>query len=158
MEIVLIICGSLCLIAGFIGCLLPIIPGVPLAWAGLLLVYFVEGSELSLRLLIICAVVTVAVTVLDNIAPIWFTKKTGGTKAGIIGSTAGLLVGFFFGPVGIIICPFLGAFVGELIHDRNDAPKALKSAWGAFLGFVCGTGVKMVTCAVFIWIFITALI
>jgi len=76
MEIVLIICGSLCLVVGFIGCLLPIIPSVPLAWVGLLLVYFVEGGELSLRLLIICAVVTFAVTVLDNIAPIWFTKKT----------------------------------------------------------------------------------
>ncbi len=157
MEIVLIIAGILLLITGFVGCLVPIIPGVPLAWTSLLLLLFVDSASISITALVITALIAVAITVIDNIAPVWLTKKKGGTKAGIIGSTIGIFVGLFFAPIGIILCPFLGAFIGELIHDRKDAKKALSSAWASFLGFLLGTGMKMIVCGIFAVIFITAL-
>lgn len=157
MDIFLIICGALCLLVGLIGCIIPIIPGAIVAWVGLLFVFFVDGAEFSLVALIIYGVVAVGVTLLDNFAPVWFTKRTGGTRAGTIGSMVGLVAGFFFGLWGIILCPFIGAFIGELIHDRKDAKKAFRSAWGSFLGFLCGTGIKIVACGVFIWAFIGAL-
>ncbi len=155
MEIVFIILGILLLITGFIGCLVPIIPGVPLAWASLLLLLFSDSSSISITMLIITAIVSIAITVIDNIAPVWLTKKKGGTKAGLIGSTIGIFAGIFFAPVGIILCPLLGAFIGELIHDRKDTKKALSSAWASFLGFLVGTGLKMIVCSIFAFIFFT---
>ncbi len=157
MDIVIIVFGVVLLIAGFIGCLVPIIPGVPLAWISLLLLFFVDSSAVSIPLLIICAIIAVIITVLDNIAPVWLTKKKGGTKAGLIGSTIGIFAGIFFAPVGIILCPLLGAFIGELIHDKSDTKKAMSSAWASFLGFLLGTGLKMIVCVFFAFLFIRAL-
>lgn len=144
------------LIAGFLGTFLPVVPGPPLAWAGLLLAFFSSYCHISTTALIICAVAAVAVTVLDNFFPIIATKKSGGSKAGTLGATLGLIAGFFLGPIGIILGPFAGAFIGELIHDRNDTGRAFNAAWGAFLGFLCGTGIKMITVAAFIAVFVTS--
>ena len=82
------------------------------------------------------------------------TNKIGGSKAATIGSTIGLIIGLFMGPAGIILGPFLGALVGELIHSKGAFFTSLKSAWGAFLGFLLGTGIKMIAVGFFIWIFI----
>ena len=155
-EGILIIAGILLLIVGFIGCVIPI-PGVPCAWGALLLLYFVESSTITISRLVITAIVTIVVSVIDSIAPIFITKRTGGTKAGMIGSTVGIFVGMFGGLPGIIVCPLIGALIGELIHDNKNTTKALKSAFGSFLGFLFGTGLKLITCAVFTWIFITTL-
>ncbi len=157
MEIMYVILGILLLITGFIGCLLPVIPGVPLAWASLLLLLPIDDSSISVTMLIITACIAGIITVLDNIAPVWLTKKKGGTKAGLIGSSIGIFTGIFFAPVGIILCPLLGAFIGELIHDRKDTKKALSSAWASFLGFLLGTGMKMIICSIFALIFISSL-
>ncbi len=156
MEITIITIGIILLIAGFIGCLVPIIPGVPLAWLSLLLLFFIDSS-VTIPTLIITALIAIAITALDNIAPVWLTKKKGGTKAGLIGSTIGIFAGIFFAPIGIIVCPLIGAFIGELIHDRKDAKKAFSSAWASFLGFLLGTGLKMIVCAVFAFIFFTSM-
>ena len=82
------------------------------------------------------------------------TKKTGGSKAATTGSTIGLIVGLFVGPVGIILGPFCGALVGELLENNREFKPALKVAWGAFLGFLLGTGIKMAAVVWFIWVYI----
>ncbi|MCQ2595879.1 MAG: DUF456 domain-containing protein, partial [Treponemataceae bacterium] len=152
-DMLLIGGAGLLLFVGFLGTFVPVIPGAPLAWAGLLLAFFSKFCEISVTTLIICAVAAVLVSILDNIFPVLSTKKSGGSKAGTIGSTIGLIVGLFIGPWGIIIGPFAGAFIGELIHDSRNTSQALKAAWGAFCGFLMGTGVKMATVIVFIIIF-----
>ncbi|MCR5045657.1 MAG: DUF456 domain-containing protein [Treponema sp.] len=158
LEIILIIVSVLCLLLGFLGTFVPVLPGAPLAWLGLLAAYFNPRTPISLALLIICGVVALAVSVLDNIFPLAMTKQSGGSKAGTTGATLGLIAGFFIGPVGIILGPFAGAFIGEIIHDSSDIKKCLKAALGAFKGFLLGTGLKMIAVAFFIWIYILALI
>lgn len=142
------------LIAGFIGCFLPVIPGPPLAWGGLLCAYFSSYNEISVLSLIITGVVALIITILDTVLPPIMTKRSGGSKAATTGSTIGIIVGLFLGPVGIILGPFIGALVGELIHTDGKFGKSMKSAWGAFAGFLCGTGMKMITVGFFIWWFV----
>ncbi|HYQ58581.1 MAG TPA: DUF456 domain-containing protein, partial [Draconibacterium sp.] len=115
MDILLIVLGSIFIISGILGCILPVIPGPPLSYVGLLLLHFTERYQFSSRFLIIWAIITVVVYALDYLIPAWGTKKFGGSKRGIWGSIIGLLIGlFFFPPFGIIIGPFLGAVIGEL--------------------------------------------
>jgi len=154
LNIVLIVVASLLLLIGFIGTFVPVIPGAPLAWLGLLAAYFCSSCEISLLMLIVTAVLAVVVSVMDNIFPIIMTKNFGGSKAATTGSTIGLIVGFFAGPAGIIIGPFAGAFIGELIHNRGKSDGVFKAALGAFIGFLTGTGIKMVCVGFFIWYFI----
>lgn len=157
-DILLLTGAALFLLVGLIGCVVPIIPGAPLAWVGLLLAYFSEKTQLSLTILIVCLVVSIAVSVIDNVTPIILTKKSGGSKAGTWGATIGLIAGIFIGPIGIIMGPFLGAFIGEILHDKNNTERAFKAALGAFTGFLLGTGMKMVSVGIFIWLFFRSLL
>jgi uncharacterized protein YqgC (DUF456 family) len=153
-SIILTILAGILLIVGFLGTFVPVLPGAPLAWVGLLLSYFSSYNKISILCLIITGVVAIVVSILDNILPVYMTNKTGGSKAATTGSTIGLIIGFFVGPPGIIFGPFLGALAGELISTSSDFKVSIKSAWGAFLGFLCGVGIKMAAVMIFIWIFI----
>lgn len=144
MDIALAIFGGLFIFAGILGSLLPVIPGPPLSWGGLLLIHFSDYTSFSTTFLVVSAVAMVAVTVLDYFIPIWGTKRFGGSRAGVVGSTVGLIIGLFFGPIGIIFGPFLGALIGELAVNRKETKKALRSATGSFVGFVLGTGLKLI--------------
>ena len=152
-----IIAGFLLLI-GFLGTFVPVLPGAPLAWCGLLLCYFSNYNTITVTCLIITAIFAIAVSVLDNFAPIIMTKNFGGSKKAITGSTIGLIVGFFIGPAGIILGPFFGALVGELINNNGNWDGVFKAAIGAFIGFLLGTGLKMICVISFIWIYITSFI
>ena len=158
LSLLLVIVAGLLLVIGFIGTFVPVLPGAPLAWAGLLAAYFSDYCEISLQALIVAGVFAVLVSILDNILPIVMTKKFGGSKAATTGSTIGLIIGFFTGPLGIIIGPFLGALVGELIHNQGKSEGVLKAAFGAFAGFLTGTGIKMICVLCFIWYYIVSLI
>lgn len=154
MDIFFAIVGSLLIIAGFSGSVLPGLPGPPFAWAAVLLLHYTAYAEYSWFFLGATGLVMAVITLLDYYIPVWGTKKFGGTRSGIVGSTVGLIVGIFvFPPIGIIIGPFVGAFIGELIVDQNDVQKALKSALGSFLGFVAGTLMKLGFCAVMAFFF-----
>jgi len=143
MDTVLIVIAVILLIVGIAGCILPFLPGPPLAYGSLLLLQFTSKKPFSEEFLVIWAVVTLAVVLADYYIPIWGTKKFGGTKSGVWGSTIGLVLGiFFFPPFGIIIGPFLGAFIGELINNQ-DSKKAFRSAFGSFIGFIAGTVMKL---------------
>lgn len=154
LSILLTILAVILLIVGFLGTFIPVIPGAPLAWVGILLAYFSSYNDISLVCLIITGVVAVAVSILDNVLPVLMTDKVGGSKAATVGSTIGLIIGFFLGPAGIIAGPFLGALVGEMIHSGGNFSTSIKAAWGAFLGFLLGTGIKMIAVGFFIWIYI----
>ena len=154
LSLVFTILAGLLLLLGFLGTFVPILPGAPLAWLGLLLCYFSSYNDISLVTLIITALAALAVSILDILLPVFMTDKIGGSKAATIGSTLGLIAGFFLGPAGIIAGPFLGALVGEMIHSGGNFSASLKAAWGAFLGFILGTGIKMIAVGFFIWIYI----
>jgi uncharacterized protein YqgC (DUF456 family) len=103
------------------------------------------------------AIITVVITVLDYVIPLYGTKKFGGSKYGVWGCTIGLLVGIFAGPWGIIIGPFIGAFVGEVMANANSS-QALRAALGSFIGFLFGTLLKLIVCCVMGWYFVAGLI
>ena len=153
-SVILSIVAGVLLVVGFLGTFVPVLPGAPLAWAGLLAAYFSEYNEISLVCLIVTAVFAVVVSITDNIFPVAMTKKFGGSKYATTGATVGLVVGFFTGPWGIILGPFFGALVGEFINKEGRSEGVFKAAFGAFMGFLLGTGLKMITVLAFIWIYI----
>lgn len=157
MELVLVIIALLLMILGILGSFLPVLPGPLTSWAGLLVLHFTEGVEMSHTFLIITFVVAMLIYVLDYIIPAIGTKRFGGSRAGMIGTTLGLIIGLLSPiPFGIIIGPFVGALVGEMIH-RNDIDKALKAAFGSFLGFIASTFLKFIVAIVYFGFFIVKL-
>lgn len=135
--------GLILLIVGIIGCILPVLPGQALSWASLLMLQFTSEPPFTVKFIVIWALITAGVTLLDYYVPIWGTKKLGGSKSGIWGATIGLVLGvFFFPPIGLIIGPFIGAYAGELVAGKNSQV-AFKSGLGSFLGFVAGTMMKL---------------
>lgn len=158
MEIFLIILGILLMILGVLGSFLPILPGPLTSWVGLLVLHFTEGVQLSNTFLIVTLVVAIIIYVLDYIIPVIGTKRFGGSKEGMIGTTLGLVIGLITPiPFGIIIGPFIGALVGEMIH-RNDINKAMKAAFGSFLGFIASTFLKFIVAIIYLGLFITKLL
>ncbi|MBN1185921.1 MAG: DUF456 domain-containing protein [Bacteroidales bacterium] len=142
-DYLLLALGIFLVILGIIGCVLPVIPGPPISFAAMLVLHFSRFGEFSLTILVIFGALALIVTVLDYIVPVWGTKKFGGTKAGMWGSTIGLIFGLFFLPfIGIIIGPFVGAVIGETIAGQKFGP-ALKAGFGSFLGFLLGVGMKL---------------
>ncbi len=143
LDVILIIIGSVLVFIGIIGCILPVLPGQILSWIALLLLQFTSEPPFTAKFIVIWALVTTGVTLLDYIVPMWGTKKFGGTRAGVWGAGIGVVAGIFlFPPIGLIVGPFLGAVIGELINGAkgNDA---LKAGLGSFLGFIAGTFMKL---------------
>ena len=143
MDTLLSILAVLFGVVGCVGCIVPVLPGVMLAYAGYLSLYFCSYSTISLAWLVVFGVLTLAVSLLDYLLPSYMTRKFGGTKAGERGAMAGVIAGMFFGPIGIIVAPFIGAVVAELIYDSSDKERAFKSGFGSFLSFFVGTGIKL---------------
>lgn len=154
MDIFLTILGLLFMIIGLIGSFLPILPGPPLSWVGLLLLYLTDAIPNNWTFLSITLVIALLVFALDYIIPAIGAKRFGGTKAGMIGTTIGLVVGILAPiPGGIIIGPFVGALIGEL-SNKADSKTALKAAFGSFLGFITGTFIKFIVAIIYFGLFI----
>jgi len=143
METLLIILGALCILAGFIGSLLPVVPGLPFSYVGLLLLQFTSAAPFTLQFFIIWALIIVVIMVLDNVIPVYGAKKYGGSPFGVWGSILGLLAGLFFPPFGLIIGPIAGAFLGEMIGGKTS-DQAFRAAWGSFVGFMASTLLKVI--------------
>ena len=162
MDIALIIIGAICLLAGLVGCILPILPGVPLAYVGLWLLHATDKVQFSWKFLLIWGIVTTVVQILDFVIPVWGTKVMGGSKAGVWGSTVGLIIGLFYGAWGIVLGPFIGAVLFELIFNRKEEGKtflqSLKAGLGAFVGLITGTVLKLTCVGLMFFYFITALV
>lgn len=158
MDILLIVLGSILIIAGIIGCILPLIPGPPLVYLSLICLQLTSKVPYGEDFLVLWALLTIAVLVADYYIPVWGTKKFGGSKGGTWGATVGLIAGMFlFPPVGMIAGPFIGAYLGEILYGRNS-DQALRSAIGSFIGFITGTVMKVVISLMMTYYFIQALI
>jgi len=153
MDYILIGLGILLIISGILGCIIPVLPGPPLSYVGILMLHMTERYHFSSSFLILWGMITVFVYGLDIVIPVWGTKKFGGSKKGVWGSVIGLCAGFFiFPPVGIIIGPFAGAVIGEFASGK-DTGAALKSGFGSFIGFFTGTILKLIVSGMLAWHF-----
>ena len=145
MDIFLLIVAFLLMLVGIIGCIIPGLPGVPLAYAGLWVAQATDRIDFSWQMLLVWGIVTIVVSVLDYVVPAWGTKRFGGTKYGAWGSTIGVFVGLFLGPWGVIIGPLAGAILGEMLGGKQ-VEEALKAGWGSFIGLLFGTVLKLICC------------
>ena len=163
MTALLITAAIVFAIVGVVGAIVPGIAGPPFSYLGLLAISFLEGVEHSPAFLIILGVIGAIIFVLDYVVPIWGTKKFGGTKSGVWGSTIGLLAGltltlfFNFTFIAILLGPFFGAYIGERIA-KTDNRSAWKAAFGSFVGFLVGTMMKLIYAFVCIFFIVKDLI
>ena len=138
-----ILLSIILIVIGIAGTILPVLPGLLLSFAGILLYKFFGNPEFSIIYVIIFGILTLASLILNYTILIKNTAKYGGSKYGKIGGFLGTIIGLFFPPIGFIIGMLLGVFLGELIHDRTDKKKAFNATKGAFLGFIYGTGFNL---------------
>ncbi|MBR2771811.1 MAG: DUF456 domain-containing protein [Bacteroidales bacterium] len=163
MMYVLIVAAILLSLIGIVGAVVPGIAGTPFSFLALLAMSFVDGIDYSARFLLIMGLIGALVFAMDYVVPIWGTKKFGGTKAGVRGSTIGLFLGLFItfvfpiGFIAVLLGPFIGAYIGEKSVGTADH-LAWRSALGSFIGFLLGTGIKIVYAFVCIYFIIKDLI
>ena len=159
MSILLISLGFICCLVGLVGSVLPVVPGLPISWLGILLLFWVPEVEVSSSLLWITLAITLFILILDYIIPILGTKKLGGSKFGMYGAGVGLVVGLLAPiPLGVLIGPFIGAYLGEVIFAKKASQPALKAALGSFLGFLTSTVLEVLASLSFFVIFMYKLI
>ncbi len=143
----LVVWLGLCFVAeviGLLGCVVPVLPGPILSYLGLFCLLLTD-SKPSFEALIGFGLVTAVVTILDYVVPLWGAKKFQSSTWGLWGCFVGTIVGLFFLPIGLVAGPFLGAVVGEVIAGRDNRA-AVRSGFGALLGFLAGTLVKFILC------------
>jgi uncharacterized protein YqgC (DUF456 family) len=155
MDTLLVLLGLFFVLLGMVGSFLPVLPGPPVSWIGLLLLHLTEAVPMNYTLLGITLFVALLIFVMDYIIPAMGTKRFGGSRAGAIGTTIGLIVGIFAPiPFGILIGPFVGALIGELVFNKSETNVALKAAFGSFLGFLASTFMKFIVTVAFFFLFV----
>ncbi|MEW4923842.1 DUF456 domain-containing protein [Algibacter sp. 2305UL17-15] len=158
MDIILIIIALLFMLLGILGSFLPVLPGPITSWIGLLIIHFTDAIPMNKSFLIITFIIAAFIWMVDYIIPAIGTKRFGGSKYGMIGTTVGLIIGLVAPiPGGIIIGPFFGALIGELIN-KNDSKTAVKAAFGSFIGFLTSTFLKFIVAVIFFGLYIGKLI
>lgn len=156
LDIILIILGVLCLITGLMGCILPFLPGPPVAYLGLVLLHFTDKVQYTTTQLIVWLLIVLVVQVLDYFTPMLGSKYSGGSRWGNWGMYHGPLSAFF-PALGSVFGPFLGAVIGELLGNKEFS-QALRSGVGSLIGFLLGTFLKFVVCGYFCYQFIVGFI
>ncbi len=146
MEVVLILIGALLVIAGIAGCVLPVLPGPPLGFAGLILLWWArdwQAASFGATEVAVLGILALAVTALDLVLPVWGAKRYGASRAGLWGSVLGMLAGMlWFPPFGMLAGAFVGALAGEFLVGKRET-EAAKAAWGVFVGTMAGVGLKL---------------
>lgn len=159
MDIFLVILGFVLVLLGIVGSFLPVLPGPLTGWFGLLILHLTSAIPMNWTLLGITLGIAIFIWVLDYIIPGIGTKKFGGSRYGIYGTTIGLIIGLLSPiPFGILIGAFLGAFVGELLYDSKDTHRALKASFGSFIGLLASATMKLAVATVFVVMFILKLV
>ncbi|MDG2372597.1 MAG: DUF456 domain-containing protein [Flavobacteriaceae bacterium] len=155
MDLFYLTLSFLFMLLGLIGCFFPVIPGPLTGWFGFLFLYQIEQIKTNKTLLIITFIIAFLIFLLDYIIPILGTKIFGGSRKGVIGASVGLIGGIIFlGPFGLLIGPFLGALIGELINDNKNFGLAVKASLGTILGLISGFVLKFSVACVFFIIYI----
>lgn len=156
MDIFLVVCAILLSIVGFIGCILPALPGPPINYAAIWLVQ-AAFQPFSTTFLWITGIVTLVVAVLDYYMPVWTAQKYGATPQGITGSIIGMVVGIVFTPIGMILGLILGALIGDMIAGRSFSQSS-QSAAATVFGTLISIGIKLITSAVLIYYTVSRII
>lgn len=154
MDLLFVILGAILMITGILGSFLPVLPGVPVSWVGLLMLFLAPSVPFNYTFLGITFVIAVLIYVLQLVIPAVGTKRYGGSKYGMWGATIGLVIGIFTPiPFGIIIGAFIGAFIGEIIN-KSDSRSAVRAAFGSFIGLLASTFMEFIVAVGFFFLFV----
>ena len=154
MDTFLLTIGFLFVMLGLIGSFLPVLPGPLTSWLGLFILYYTSIVPMNYTFLGITLAIAILIWILDYIIPAIGTKRFGGSKYGVYGTTIGLLIGLFSPiPLGILIGAFLGAFIGEILHDKTNTKRAFKASIGSLLGLITSTIIKFTVALVYAVLF-----
>ena len=155
MDILFLILGFLFVCLGIVGSFLPILPGPLTSWIGLLLLQLTEIIPVDWTFLGITLAIALLIWVLDYFIPAIGTKRFGGSRYGVYGTTIGLIIGLLSPiPFGMLFGAFFGAFIGELLYDSKDTNRALKASVGAFVGFLASATIKFSIATVYVILFL----
>ena len=154
MDIILVIAAGILMIMGILGSFLPVLPGIPLSWSGLLVLHLSDLVPMNYLFLGITLLIAIIIFVLQYAIPAFGTKYLGGSRAGMIGATVGLFFGIFIPiPFAILIAPFVGAFIGEILQKSNTKT-ALRAASGSFIGLLASTFMEFVVTGIFFLLYV----
>lgn len=141
--IILLVIAALLVIAGFIGLIIPAMPGAPLLFGGLLLAAWAEDFRyIGFWTLAVLLVLTILTYIADVVSTAFGAKQFGASTRAAIGAVIGGVVGLFLGLIGILIGPFVGAVLAEMTL-RRDMAGVTKAGIGAWVGMILGTAAKM---------------
>lgn len=145
--------AAMLIVVGLVGTILPILPGVPIVFGGMLLAAWADGfAHVGTRTLVVLGLLTVFTIIVDFVAGILGAKKVGASRYAVIGAVLGTVIGIFFGLPGILLGPFFGALIGELVAG-GTLRKATGVGVGAWLGFLVGAVLKLAICFAMLGIF-----
>jgi hypothetical protein len=150
--------AGLLIVLGLLGTVLPALPGVPLIFAGMWMTAWLGNyAEIAGTTVIFLGALTVLAMLVDFAASAFGVKVVRASRSAFIGAALGTVVGLFFGILGLLLCPFLGAVVGELFAT-SDVKQATRAGVGATLGLFLGAVAKIALAFTMLAIFVLALI
>ncbi len=154
MDLIILALAAILMLVGILGSFLPMLPGIPVSWTGLLLLHLTSVIPVNYTFLGITLLVTIIIFALQYAIPALGTKYLGGSKKGMYGATIGLVAGIFIPiPFAILIAPFVGAYLGEILN-KADSRTALKAASGSFIGLLASTFMEFVVTGIFLMLFV----
>lgn len=146
--------ASFLIVLGVIGTFLPAIPGPVLVFAGMALAAWIDDfSRVGWIALVVLGTLAVATLVVDIIAGMAGARRVGASRAALAGAAIGTVVGVFFGFVGLLVVPFVGAVIGELSSGRQIAP-AMRAGVGTWIGLAIGAVAKAIILMAMLAIFL----
>jgi uncharacterized protein YqgC (DUF456 family) len=158
MNTTLWIVAVLLIMVGVAGAVLPVLPGVPLIFVGMLLAAWINDFQLiSVFTVVVMGTLTVLAVVADSVAATLSAKRAGGSKQGMIGAVVGTIAGLFTGLWGLVFMPLVGAAIGELIAHK-DMSRASKVGAATWFGLIIAIAVKLAVAFTMVGVFIAALL
>lgn len=143
LDVLLWILAAVLVLVGLAGSVLPALPGVPLVFTGLFIAAWAgEFARVSWPTLLLLGLLTLLSFVIDFAATALGAKRVGATRFAIIGALLGTLAGVFLGLPGLIIGPFLGAVIGELL-SHGQVQQATRAGLATWMGLLFGTLAKL---------------
>ncbi len=157
-EGITVVVGCILTVLGLAGSVLPILPGPPLSFIGLLLLALLKhfSPPLTPTLVIIMAVVTILAVAMDYIVPLLGARRYGASKWGVWGSVFGMVAGMFWSPFGMLVGAFIGAVIAEWLVGKQKG-EALRAGWGVVMGTLFATVLRLGVSGMMTYYFVLAL-
>lgn len=157
-NIVWYVIAGILIVAGLVCAILPNLPGIPVMFGGMLLAAWVgHFDKIPIWVIVLLGVLAAFSIVFDFLAGTWGAKKYGASTAAVWGAFIGTIVGLFFGIPGLILGPFIGAVLGQLLSG-SKIPHAAKVGVGTWIGIVVGTAIKLAVAFMMLGTFAFALL